>query len=94
MARLSIRDFEVHWILHGILDFQVDFWISFEFLLFVNLKIQLKYPHEQSMNHILLSPDPHRIQCHRHFTGMQGILRAYILNSEIMSLGKMTFVPD
>ena len=30
-ARLGIRDFEIHWISHGFLDFKVDFWISHGF---------------------------------------------------------------
>ena len=59
----------------GSLDFKMDFWISFESLVFVILKIQLKYTHEQSMNHIPLSLDANRIQCHRHFTATQRILR-------------------
>ena len=38
------------------LDFKVNFWILFESLIFVILKIQLKYTYEQSMNH---SADQH-----------------------------------
>ena len=38
------------------LDFKVNFWILFESLVFVILKIQLKYTYEQSMNH---SADQH-----------------------------------
>ena len=58
---------------NGFLDFKVDFWISFESLVFVVLKIQLKYTHEQSMNHIPLSLDANRIQC----TGTSPLGSAY-----------------
>ena len=69
---------------NGFLDFKVDFgiskWISgfqSSFLDFIwtsiILKIQLKYTHEQSMNHIPLILDANRIQCQRHFTTVQRI---------------------
>ena len=75
-ARLSARGFEIHWkslgfrISDWILDFNMDLWISnwisFEFLLFVTLKIQLKYTHKQSLNHIPLNLDAHRIHYAAH----------------------------
>ena len=80
--QIGFLDFKMDfWIskwIFGFLDFKVDFWISFESVLFVILKIQLKYTHEKSMNHIPLSLDANRIQCHRHFTAMQRILRVVI----------------
>ena len=44
------------------------------------------------MNHILHSPDAHRVQCRRHFTATQCILRA--VTFAITSIGKMTFLPS
>ena len=47
------------------------------------------------MNHILLSPDAHKIQCHRHFTAIDTAHSTCMLSSDICNyiIRKMTFVP-
>ena len=47
------------------------------------------------MNHILLSPDAHKIQCHRHFTAIDTAHSTCMPSSNICNyiIRKMTFVP-
>ena len=57
----------------GFLNFQVDFWILFEFLLFVNLKIQLKY--------ILMNNQLAQMHTEYNVTGTSLVCRAFYVHT-------------